>query len=70
MVDGEEDIICAPLPHGTETIPYNSEKDIAGAQTKLREQVAKKHAKGDSVEKIADDLMEEMHVIEKIIKEL
>ena len=29
MVDGEEDIICAPLPHGTETIPYNSEKDIA-----------------------------------------
>ena len=41
-----------------------------GAQTKLREQVAKKFAKGDSVEKIADDLMEEMHVIEKIIKEL
>ena len=26
-----------------------------GAQTKLREQVAKKFAKGDSVEKIADD---------------
>ena len=29
MVDGEEDIICAPLPHGTETIPYNSDKDVA-----------------------------------------
>ncbi len=41
-----------------------------GAQTKLREQVSKKYAKGDSVEKIADDLMEEIHVIEKIIKEL
>lgn len=41
-----------------------------GAKTKLREQVAKKIARGDSVEKIADDLMEGIHVIEEIVKEL
>lgn len=41
-----------------------------GAQTKLKEQVAKKLARGDSIEKIADDLMEGIHVIEEIVKDL
>lgn len=28
MVDGEEEILYAPLSHGTEVIPYDSQKDI------------------------------------------
>ena len=34
------------------------------------ELVKKKLAKGDSLEKIADDLMEDINVIEEIVKEL
>ncbi len=41
-----------------------------GAQTKLKEQVAKKLQKGYSVAEIADMLEEEMEVIEKIVREL
>ena len=41
-----------------------------GDRNRLVSQVQKKLAKGDSVEKIADDLMEELSVIREIIKEL
>ena len=41
-----------------------------GRVDKLKEQVAKKLQRGDSVEKIADDLMEEISVIERIVAEL
>ena len=41
-----------------------------GINKKLREMVQKKLAKGDLVEKIADDLMEDINVIEEIVKEL
>ena len=27
MVEGQEQILCAPLPHGTVTQPYSEEKD-------------------------------------------
>ena len=29
LVDGEEEILCAPLLHGKETLPYDGKKDIA-----------------------------------------
>lgn len=29
MVDGEEEILCAPLSHGEEIVPYDVERDIA-----------------------------------------
>ena len=41
-----------------------------GQTEKLRELVEKKLAKGDTLEKIADDLVEDINVIEQIIKEL
>ena len=41
-----------------------------GINKKLREMVQKKLAKGDSVEKIADDLMEDINVIEEIVRKL
>lgn len=41
-----------------------------GRYDKLKEQVAKKLQKGQSAEKIADDLEESLEVIEKIIQEL
>ena len=41
-----------------------------GQQDKLIEQVQKKLAKGQSVEQIAEDLVEELSVIQEIIKEL
>lgn len=41
-----------------------------GAQNKLRSQVAKKLAKGKSVEEIADDLEEEIDVIQSMVAEL
>ncbi len=41
-----------------------------GARLKLKEQVEKKLGKGDSVEKMADDLIEDIAVIEKIVAEL
>ena len=41
-----------------------------GQRAKLKEQVERKLAKGESVEKIADDLVENVHVIEEIIKTL
>ena len=41
-----------------------------GQQDKLIEQVQKKLAKGQSVEQIAEDLVEELSVIQEIVKEL
>ena len=41
-----------------------------GQAEKLRNQVKKKLAKGDSIEKIADDLVEDISVIEDIVKEI
>ena len=41
-----------------------------GERNKLINQVQKKLAKGQSVEKIADDLEEELSVIQEIVKEL
>ena len=42
----------------------------AGRAEGRAELVKKKLAKGDSLEKIADDLMEDINVIEEIVKEL
>lgn len=41
-----------------------------GASRKLKELVEKKLKQGDSLQKIADDLMEDIHVIEENIKEI
>ena len=41
-----------------------------GDRNRLVTTVQKKLAKGDSVEKIADDLVEELSVIQEIVKEL
>lgn len=41
-----------------------------GDRNRLVRQVQKKLAKGDSVEKIADDLVEELSVIQEIVQEL
>ena len=41
-----------------------------GKKEKLREQVSKKIQRGDSVEKIADDLLEDVETIRQIVEEL
>ena len=45
------------------------EREAGRAEGRV-ELVKKKLAKGDSLEKIADDLMEDINVIEEIVKEL
>ena len=54
---------------GGKILDYEA-KDILnkGRADKLKEQVAKKLERGDSLEKIADDLMEDISVIEEIVK--
>ena len=56
---------------GGKILEYEA-KDILrrGESNYLVKQVQKKVAKDDSVEKIADDLVEDINVIEEIIKEL
>ena len=56
---------------GGKILEYEA-KDILrrGERNHLVKLVQKKLAKGDSIEKIADDLMEDINIIEEIIKEL
>ncbi len=52
------------LDYPTKTFWRNAQRE------KLIEQVQKKLAKGQSVEKIADDLVEDLSVIQRIVEEL